>query len=125
MCLQLRTEALLSFDRTYDEYKSGFGDLVNLASDYWLGLERLHLITNNEARAYTLDVTMEYQTPPTANTYYQSYYSGFLVDNATDGYRVHIHEYSTAEGKTLRCMHTCIHTYMHTYVHVRTRAHIY
>lgn len=34
----------VSFDRTYDEYKKGFGDLGS--GDFWLGLENMHHITS-------------------------------------------------------------------------------
>jgi hypothetical protein len=42
---------IVSFNRTYDEYKSGFGDFH---SEFWLGLDRIHLLTSNTFASFTM-----------------------------------------------------------------------
>ena len=44
-----RDEGDVSFNRDWEAYKLGFG---NLAGDHWLGLHYMHLLTEN--RRYTL-----------------------------------------------------------------------
>ena len=39
-----RNDADVSFNRDWQEYRQGFGDLNG---DHWLGLQNMHLITEN------------------------------------------------------------------------------
>ena len=52
--IQRRFSNGLNFDRTWQEYKDGFGDLN---SEFWMGLEKLHMITNGY-KSYRLQVTV-------------------------------------------------------------------
>ena len=42
LIFQKRIDGTLSFDRSWSEYKQGFG---NVESEFWLGNEKLHQIT--------------------------------------------------------------------------------
>ena len=44
-----RNQGGVSFNKDWQAYKVGFG---NLSGDHWLGLEHMHLLTEN--RRYTL-----------------------------------------------------------------------
>ena len=41
------------FDKSWSEYKSGFG---SLSSDYWIGLEELYNLTNTQGKVWGLEV---------------------------------------------------------------------
>ncbi|XP_025093956.1 angiopoietin-1-like [Pomacea canaliculata] len=64
-----------SFNRSMADYVAGFGDDH---SDYWVGLENLHLLTSSTS--YTLGVQVSFPAQ------YQRYYSNFEVKGAGDGY---------------------------------------
>ncbi|KAG8439571.1 hypothetical protein GDO86_005679 [Hymenochirus boettgeri] len=46
----------LNFDRTWDEYKLGFG---NISGEHWLGLENIHKLTNQDRRTTELLILIE------------------------------------------------------------------
>ena len=50
-----RNQGDVSFNKDWQAYKVGFG---NLSGDHWLGLEHMHLLTEN--RRYTLKYVLEY-----------------------------------------------------------------
>ncbi|XP_052801745.1 fibrinogen-like protein A [Mya arenaria] len=45
--IQRRTHGNVSFERSWEEYVSGFG---NLTGDFWLGLEKVHRLTSGGSR---------------------------------------------------------------------------
>ena len=45
LVFQRRSHGSLSFERTWQEYEDGFGDMHN--GDFWLGNELLHQITQS------------------------------------------------------------------------------
>ncbi|NWS62325.1 ANGP4 protein, partial [Chunga burmeisteri] len=51
--IQLRTNGSLSFQRSWREYKQGFGDA---ASEYWLGNEAVHLLTSQAPYALRIEL---------------------------------------------------------------------
>ena len=57
----------LQFNKTWDEYKNGFGDVTG---EFWLGLEKLYRITNQQYIRYLL--RLEMTLPTGASYYYQS-----------------------------------------------------
>ena len=44
------------FDKSWSEYKYGFG---SLSSDYWIGLEELYNLTNTQGQTWGLEVIFE------------------------------------------------------------------
>ncbi|NXE30390.1 ANGP4 protein, partial [Ardeotis kori] len=51
--IQLRTNGSLSFQRSWREYKQGFGDA---AGEYWLGNEAVHLLTSQAPYALRVEL---------------------------------------------------------------------
>ena len=80
-----RSDASGNFDRSWDEYKQGFGDA---SGEYWLGNEYLHYLTSN--RAYKLRFNLEDWD---GNTTYAEY-SSFRVTSEADNYRLLLGDYS-------------------------------
>ena len=73
------------YNRSWDEYKHGFGDA---SGEYWLGNEYLHYLTSS--RAYKLRFDMEDWD---GNTAYAEY-STFRVTSEADNYRLLLGGYS-------------------------------
>ena len=73
------------FNRSWDEYKQGFGDA---GGEYWLGNEYLHHLTNS--RAYKLRFDLEDWN---GNTAYAEY-SSFVIEPESDNYRLRLGDYS-------------------------------
>jgi hypothetical protein len=46
--LQYRHNGSVNFNRDWLAYKDGFGSILN-GGEFWLGLELIHLITNQES----------------------------------------------------------------------------
>ena len=72
------------FDRTWDEYKHGFGDA---SGEYWLGNEYLHYLTNSRAHKLRFDLE-----DWDGNTAYAEY-SSFIVTSEADNYRLLLGNY--------------------------------
>ncbi|XP_067655340.1 fibrinogen-like protein 1 [Haliotis asinina] len=87
--IQRRIDGSLDFFRKWDEYKHGFG---NISSEFWLGNEKIHLLTRQ--RAYGLGIDMWDWPDPSkeedVSTHYFSQSSYFRVDNETSHYRLHV-----------------------------------
>jgi ficolin len=81
------------FDRTWADFKIGFG---NNYDNYWVGNERLHQLTSTGK--YYLRVVVKSATD---QTLYYADYKTFKVGPATDGYRLSIGEYSGNAGDSL------------------------
>ena len=81
--IQQRVDNTTDFYRNCMEYKNGFGNLEN---NFWLGLERIHLLTHagqNELMVRMSDGKKEVI----------SQYRHFSVANEESGYRLHIRDY--------------------------------
>ncbi|KAI8516220.1 Fibrinogen- domains (FReDs) [Branchiostoma belcheri] len=83
--IQRRQDRSVRFDRTWEEYKHGFG---NKNGEYWLGNENIHLLTSQ--KNYTLRVDLEGWDGQTA---YATYYS-FRVSGESDQYLLTLSGYS-------------------------------
>ncbi|XP_034049303.1 microfibril-associated glycoprotein 4-like [Thalassophryne amazonica] len=78
---QKRVDGMVNFYQPWDRYKMGFG---SAAGEYWLGLDNIHHLTY--LRKSELLVLME---DFSGNQVYARYKS-FSVDEACDGYRMHV-----------------------------------
>ncbi|XP_014863754.1 PREDICTED: fibrinogen-like protein 1-like protein [Poecilia mexicana] len=72
----------LDFDRTWDEYKKGFGDVTG---DHWLGNEYLYELTRGPAR-YKLGVKLVDRDAVTKT----GEYDPFQVEDESTGYRLRL-----------------------------------
>lgn len=72
----------VDFDRTWAEYKHGFGDVTG---DHWLGNEYLHLLTSGQGR-FKLGIKLVDQEAITK----LGEYDPFVVDDEASGYRLRL-----------------------------------
>uniref|UniRef100_A0A8C5BY77 Fibrinogen C-terminal domain-containing protein n=1 Tax=Gadus morhua TaxID=8049 RepID=A0A8C5BY77_GADMO len=77
--IQRRTDGTINFYRGWEQYKNGFGQA---SSEYWLGLENIHLLSGK--KSYKLRVDME--DFDGAKAFVE--YSSFNVAPEMDGYRL-------------------------------------
>ncbi|XP_053332838.1 microfibril-associated glycoprotein 4-like [Clarias gariepinus] len=75
--IQRRMDGSVGFNRDFETYKGGFGDKNG---EYWLGLDNLHLMTNN--KLYELQVDLEDFDGQKASAVYKV----FIVGPETNGY---------------------------------------
>ncbi|XP_062568845.1 angiopoietin-2-like [Saccostrea cucullata] len=78
--IQRRVNGSIDFNRTWNEYKEGFG---SVHSSYWIGNEVIHQLTKNRPFLY-VSITLT-----NGNTLYQQY-GEFSVNNETDNYRLYL-----------------------------------
>ncbi|XP_078616745.1 uncharacterized protein LOC144885018 isoform X2 [Branchiostoma floridae x Branchiostoma japonicum] len=95
--IQRRQDGSVPFDRTWEEYKLGFG---NKNGEYWLGNENIHILTNQ--KEYTLRVDLHDWEGEQAF----AEYSTFKVSGESDGYRLHISGYSGTAGDSMTGVHS-------------------
>ncbi|NWX19243.1 ANGP4 protein, partial [Aegotheles bennettii] len=88
--IQLRTNGSLSFQRSWKEYKQGFGDA---AGEYWLGNEAVHLLTSQAP--YTLRV--ELRDWEGGQVY--AHYGKFQLGSERQLYRLSLQDYSGTAGR--------------------------
>uniref|UniRef100_A0A3Q2QLC9 Microfibril associated protein 4 n=1 Tax=Fundulus heteroclitus TaxID=8078 RepID=A0A3Q2QLC9_FUNHE len=79
--IQRRQDGTVNFFMKWDHYKSGFG---NAAGEYWLGLETMHLLTQD--RNYELRVDME----DFEGQKVFAHYSAFSVGPESEGYKLNL-----------------------------------
>jgi hypothetical protein len=78
-------QSVVNFNRTWDDYKRGFGDLYG---DFWLGLDHLHHLTSQDKR-YSLHIYINNGDGKN----YEATYSDFKVGSEQDMYRLSIGAY--------------------------------
>ncbi|EDO45452.1 predicted protein, partial [Nematostella vectensis] len=86
---QRRQDGSVDFYRNWSEYKNGFGDLQG---EFWLGLDRIHRLTN--AVAMELRVDLEADAGETAH----AQYGHFSVSAESDKYRLSVGGYYGTAG---------------------------
>lgn len=75
----------IDFNKKWEDYKNGFG-LVS--GDYWLGLEELYRLTNQND--YELQVDIEYYN----KTWKHAHYDHFLIKNEKERYQLILGAYN-------------------------------
>ncbi|XP_028403384.1 ryncolin-1-like [Dendronephthya gigantea] len=90
---QRRLDGSVDFYRGWQDYKQGFG---NLSGEYWLGLDKIHRMTNileNELRIDMEDTSR--------NTRY-AYYDSFKVSSENEKYKLNVGGYDGTAGDSLK-----------------------
>ncbi|XP_029650164.1 protein scabrous-like [Octopus sinensis] len=82
---QKRYNGSVDFNRSWEEYKHGFG---TIDTEYWLGNEYIHLLTNNDA--YSLKIEMI----DLDKRLWVAVYDNFHVSSESTGYTLNIGTYS-------------------------------
>ncbi|XP_066289704.1 fibrinogen-like protein 1 [Branchiostoma lanceolatum] len=90
--IQRRQDGSVPFNRNWEEYKQGFGD-VN--GEYWLGNDNIHLLT--QEKNYTLRIDMMGWDNQTRF----AEYSTFRVSDELDQYKLYISGYAGNAGDSL------------------------
>ena len=88
---QRRKDGSVDFYRNWTDYQNGFGDLEG---EFWLGLDKIHLLTSNNV---TLRVDLRDSSGLTA----YAKYSTFTVGNETCKYPLTVGGYSGTAGDSL------------------------
>jgi len=86
-----------NWNLTWNYYKNGFG-LIN-SEDFWMGLERLHLLTTTGS--YRL--RCEWQDNST-NYWFSIEYWFFYIEDEVEGYRLHVGEYVPGDDGRVMCV---------------------
>lgn len=80
--IQQRIDGSVSFDRSWEEYKLGFG---NLSRDHWIGLENIHLLTRQQPVHISFELLMTLTGNLATATYYM-----FQVKNETTNFTMNV-----------------------------------
>ncbi|XP_007571336.1 microfibril-associated glycoprotein 4-like [Poecilia formosa] len=91
---QRRSGPVVSFAEKWDSYKDGFG---SLAHDHWLGLERVHLLTIDKHKKWTLRVDLWDHEGDTA----YAEYSDFRIGKESTAFKLHVGRYSGNAGNAI------------------------
>ncbi|KAL1400784.1 hypothetical protein pipiens_007140, partial [Culex pipiens pipiens] len=94
LVIQQRVDGSEEFYRSWVDYREGFGDLNR---EFWLGLERIHEITNSARHELLVEmVTFE-------DKYYYARYSSFEIGNEQENYILKkLGSYSGTAGDSMR-----------------------
>ncbi|XP_062614772.1 microfibril-associated glycoprotein 4-like [Saccostrea cucullata] len=79
--IQKRSSGLESFNRTWAEYKKGFG---NVSDSYWIGNDVIHQLTKGNNSSLYVSITLKNGT-----TLYELYHE-FSVSDESDNYRLYL-----------------------------------
>lgn len=91
--IQHRFDGSTSFNRTWDEYKNGFGKLIG---EFWLGNDKIHLLT----KAKNMSLRIEIEDFEGIKEY--AHYDHFYVANESQQYRLSIGGYSGTAGNAMQ-----------------------
>ncbi|XP_035679499.1 uncharacterized protein LOC118417855 [Branchiostoma floridae] len=90
--IQRRQDGSVPFNRTWEEYKLGFG---NKNGEYWLGNENIYILTNQKNYALRVDLV-----DWSGDSRYAEY-SSFRLSSEADQYRPQISGYSGTAGDSM------------------------
>ncbi|KAM4712345.1 angiopoietin-4-like [Anableps anableps] len=93
--IQRRSGRLVSFERRWAEYRNGFGSLTY---DHWLGLEKVHVLTKDTNKAWTLRVDLWDHE----GGYAFAEYRNFRIGDEGTAYQLHVGTYSGNAGDAIR-----------------------
>ncbi|XP_063443438.1 ficolin-3-like [Mytilus trossulus] len=91
--IQRRSERKVKFERTWNEYENGFGEV---AGEHWLGNKYIHSLTNNGK--FELRLNME--TKDGEDIY--ALYKSFILGDAASQYQLTVNDYSGTAGDALQ-----------------------
>ncbi|KAM7062064.1 fibrinogen-like protein 1 [Acridotheres tristis] len=83
--IQRRQDGSVDFNRTWNEYKEGFGDLNG---EFWLGNDNIHQITSQGD--YSLRIDLEDWN----NKHKHAFYQVFSIEDEENFYRLHVDGFS-------------------------------
>ena len=87
LIIQNRQTNHVNFNRTWLEYRRGFGNIRN-QTDFWIGNENLYWLTNNYQCRLRIELTDWHNETRTAT------YEVFRIANQNDDYRIQLSEYN-------------------------------
>jgi len=94
LLIQQRLDGSLNFNRTWEDYKKGFGSLdVKGRGEFWLGNENLHILTQKDT---VLRVEIEDWEGNKAHAEYNIH-----VGSESEGYRLRVSNYKGTAGDAL------------------------
>ncbi|XP_062129935.1 angiopoietin-2-like [Drosophila sulfurigaster albostrigata] len=94
LLIQNRHNEKFSFERTLIEYHEGFGDC---SGDFWMGLEYIHIITNNQPHVLRIEM-YDY-----AGKMYFAEYDNFVVGGKDENYKLKsLGDYKGTAGDMMR-----------------------
>ncbi|XP_046440792.1 fibrinogen C domain-containing protein 1-like [Daphnia pulex] len=79
--IQNRFDGSINFLRGWNDYKQGFG---NMATEFWLGLEKIHMITNQGVYELLIELTDFGLNQATAH------YTAFAIGSDAEGYDIRL-----------------------------------
>ncbi|KAK7873884.1 hypothetical protein R5R35_005745 [Gryllus longicercus] len=79
--IQNRYEGTIDFNRGWEDYKFGFG---NLGGEFWIGLEKIYLLTNYKVNELNIELT------DFAFTKTYAHYKAFAIGDEIEGYPMRI-----------------------------------
>ncbi|XP_039202923.1 fibrinogen alpha chain-like, partial [Crotalus tigris] len=94
LLIQQRLDGSLNFNRTWEDYKKGFGSLdVKGRGEFWLGNENLHILTQKDT---VLRIELEDWE---GDKVYAEY--NIHIDSESEGYRLRVSNYKGTAGDAL------------------------
>ena len=85
--LQRRVDGTENFDRGWNSYRNGFG---NAETEFWLGLDKIHRLTNGKQSSLRIDL-WDFN-----DDYAFAEYGTFSIKNETDYYQLNVLHYNTS-----------------------------